>query len=302
MPDNNPRIVRYVGGSIAALAVFAAIVFFGINSGYFPSFSGHPATSQTGATVPTDVFMAQVENREAWYDHRAIATWVAFCLGVHSPENLPESLRWSLEPPGRVFSRWTEEQPTAELTSQHRAVMNLSNALYMERIDSVERLGSVSQSLEKFQVSAIIIGLLTTVFISLSSTDIIKDTNTTLSTIKMTVKIFAIVLPAIGTAVAALNTFYDPKSDQIRYSRMSDSAGLLHRQIALGVANLFCVKADGNQSAEWGKNASQIDAWINAHKTLTAPSTQKAETATSSDNSTAPGGSAGSPKLPTPKN
>jgi hypothetical protein len=294
MPFTNPKMARYVWGSVAAVAVIAAILFGG---SYLRSHANR-TTQPEAATSSTDVFMSQVENREAWHDHRAVANWVAFCLNVHSPENLPEAIRWSLEPPGRVFANWTEEKPEGEITTQHRTVIGLSNALFMERIDSVERLGGVSQSLEKFQVSAIIIGLLTTVFISLSSTDIIKDTNATLKTIKISVKIFAIVLPAIGTAVAALNTFYDPKSEQIRYGRISESAGLLHRAVALGVANLACVPTSAaKDNPDWARNAVQIEAWVNAHKTLISGTTQKAETATSGDNPSVQGTAGGSPKL-----
>ncbi len=168
----------------------------------------------------------------------------------------------------------------------------LSNALFLERTDSLEKLSSVSRSLEKFQVSAIIIGLLTTVLISLSSTDIIKDSTPALNFTKVTVKIFAIILPAVGTAVAALNTFYDPKSDQIRYSRISEAASLLHRQIALGVGDLAC--AAPTDKDNWTKNAAQIDAWINAHKSLISPSTQKTDTTATTDGARVQGASAGS--------
>ena len=300
MPFNKPNMARNIAIGVAAISVVAVLAVLGINSNFFSFLSNRAAApAADSASANPDPFMAQVENREAWHDHRAVASWVASCLGVHSPENLPATFRWSLEPPGRIFGNWPEEKPTGDFTSQHRAVIGLSNALFMERVDSVERLGTVSQSLEKFQVSAIVIGLLTTVFISLSSTDIIKDTNAALTTIKISVKVLAIVLPMVGTAVAALNTFYDPKSDQIRYGRMSEAAGQLHRQIALGIANLTCVPASTKNNPAWDKNATQIDAWINAHKSLISPATQKAEAATSSDSATNQGRAGGSPKQPT---
>jgi hypothetical protein len=301
----DPKLVRIVGGAVTAIVIVAAIIVFGIKPGLLSFVSKPTAPARADAAPPApptspDVFMTQIENREAWYDHRAIATWVTSCLGAHSPENLPEAVRWALEPPGRFFTIWTEEKPIGELTSQHRAVIGLSNALFMERIDSSEKLGTISPSLEKSQVLAIIIGLLTTVFISLSSTDIIKDTNVTLRTIKISVKIFAIVLPAVGTAVTALNAVNDSRAEQAKYSRIFDSAVLLHRQIALGIASLSCAPAsakNAKNSPEWDKNDIQIRDWINAHKALIASSTQKTETATSGDISAGqakPGGSQGS--------
>jgi hypothetical protein len=291
---DNPKVARYVWGSIAAIVVVAAIAVLVIKPDLLFSPSKPAADA---ATVSPDVFMAQPENREAWHDHRAIVTWVASCLGVHSPENLPESLRWSLEPPLRIFSVWKEEQPTGDLTSQHRAVIGLSNGLFLQRVDAVERGRDAFTLNQKFQMSAIIIGLLTTVFISLSSTDIIKDSNRFLSVIKISVKIFAIVLPAVGTAVAASSAFYDPGSDRIKYNGIAESASNLHRQIASGVGGLSCVPAaakNDKNNADWANNDAQIAEWIKAYKTLT-PSAKKAENTATGDSSSDLGNTGGGP-------
>jgi hypothetical protein len=289
----NPKVARYIGGSIAAIVVVAAIAVLVIKPDFLfsPSNPSADANNSTGvkmaAPASPDVFMAQPENREAWHDHRTIATWIASCLGVHSPENLPESLRWSLEPPLRIFYLWKEEKPTSDLTSQHRAVIGISNGLFLQRVDAVERAGDAFKSSQTFVVSAIIIGLLTTVFISLSSTDIIKDTNPALRTIKISVKVLAIVLPAVGTAVAALSAFYDPGSDRVRYSSIVEAASNLHRQIAAGVGSLACVPASARNdknNADWAKNEAQITEWIKAYKTLT-PSAKKADNTASGNSS-----------------
>jgi hypothetical protein len=265
---------------IIAVAVVAVALVVGI-AGYRTSLFGLAGQKPTVASTSTDQFMSIVENRQAWFDHRTIASWVASCLSVHSPENLPETYRWTLEPPGRYFNVWKEEQPNGDITLQHRAVIGLSNALFVERTDSREQLAQAFTSLQKFQVTIIVIGLLTTVFISLSSTELISESTRFWQTTKMTVKVFAIVLPAIGTAIAALNTFYDPKSDLIRYGRTLDSAGLLHRQVALGITGLSCTAQ--KDSDDWKKNTAQIDTWINAHKTLMSPPSQKPDATSGGD-------------------
>jgi hypothetical protein len=129
-----------------------------------------------------------------------------------------------------------------------------------------------------------LIGLLTTALVTLSTTNLISESTPAWINFKTVIKLLAIVFPAIATAVAALNAFYDPKSEFVRQARNADSAGQLHRQLAVGVWVLSCT--NDVASPDWKNNASQIDQWVNTHKTITAPPSAKPDTSGSSDNTT----------------
>lgn len=239
--------------------VISVVVVTGILFFVFPRW-----LTWTASQPLADEFSSVVENREAWTDHRTVVNWIAQCVGVHAPENLPEAKRIAMETPYRTFFVGPEETPTGNFTTQHYAVHGLSSALFLERTNGAERANQAFKSLERIQVATILIGLITTVLISLSSTDLLWES------LKSAVKILAIVFPAVGTALAALNAFYDPKNDLIRYGRNADAARQIHRQLALGVWELSCTSDP--KSAEWQANKLQIDQWITTHKSLLTPS------------------------------
>lgn len=93
---------------------------------------------------------------------------------------------------------------------------------------------------------AILIGLATTVLVSFGSTEFGKgDTKTA-----RTIRILAIIFPALGTAAAAITAFYAPREDLARSSQALASLRQVHEQIA---AELGSVKCPTRSEVEDGK-------------------------------------------------
>jgi hypothetical protein len=136
----------------------------------------------------------------------------------------------------------------------------LSNGLTAQRRDLAGTVDASYSSLQVIQLTIILIGLVTTILVSISSTEFGKGDTPTARTIR----ILAIVFPALGTAAAALNSFYSPRDEMTRASHTLASLSQLHGQIAVGIWSIPCATSMADSTefkvvlTDWGKRYQDI--------------------------------------------
>jgi hypothetical protein len=115
---------------------------------------------------------------------------------------------------------------------------------------------------------SIAIGMITTILVSVSSTEFGRGDGPP----QRLIRVFAIIFPALGTAVAAVISFYGPQGEWVQASRTLASETQLHDQIALTVWKLSCPTGDTDDSTKplidnlenWSKRYIEIQTIPNA--------------------------------------
>lgn len=121
----------------------------------------------------------------------------------------------------------------------------LSTSILIGRGENAVAAANAYLALQIATLVAISLGLATTVLVSLSSTEFGKGDGRTARAIR----IFAIVFPALGTAVAAIAAFYAPGESRARASQGLAGFRQVHDQIASDLGALPCPSSSA-QTAE----------------------------------------------------
>jgi hypothetical protein len=145
----------------------------------------------------------------------------------------------------------------------------LSESIARARVDSAQDAATAYRNLQIGTWGAILLGLATTVLVSLSSTEFGKGDGT----IPRCIRVFAIVFPALGTAVAAITAFYAPRESLSRSSQALVSFRQIHDQIASDLSEVPCPSEEEAASgkgdivrklAEWKKGIRDARALADA--------------------------------------
>ena len=254
-------------------------------SGFGSSAAPNPASDKTKEELKSLTERAQSEFSAASSDHWTIAIWFASCQGAATPYDLPNVIAAQLTPFGQDDWSGSEDQVKALPTPQQRQVAQLSLNLYRERIAGAGSVASSETHAAIMQWVIILLGLLTTIVVSLSSTEYGKGEERVAKNLRLT----AIMLPAIGTAVAAVNAFYSPSQKAVQAERTLSSLGQLHNQIASESWGIACI-ADPKDPA-WLQNDNKIALWIKRYQEIRTAAGTAADTSGSSGQSAAKGGS-----------
>jgi hypothetical protein len=217
-----------------------------------------------------------VENQQMQADHMRILSWVFRCTSTERPDSLPDYIKDMY--PGYYFRpdsqiRVREGEIRKAFRTPHnfeRGIIELSFAIWWERYSLRLKARDAYSFWQLTALTTIALGMLTTIFITLSSTDLLQA-NTNLKSI---VRMLAIVLPALGTAAAAVTAFYGPQADWGQASRTLGSITNLHDQMALGVWNLDCLGSDDPKKAETNEALikTALDKWTSRYnESLTVP-------------------------------
>lgn len=205
--------------------------------------------------------------------HSSIANWVLRCVGASAVNQVPANFRPIFQDPSPFLV--LEDVDTSKL-SQPRSLnvseislVQLSYSILSQRMALSNKATDSYLNLEYVQALTILIGLITTVVVSVSSTELFGKADTVWG---KGLKFMAIFLPALGTAVAAINAFYNPRDDWNRASNTLANMAQLHSQMAVGIWAVDCIKdndADslkkvGDKVAEWTKRYGDIVAVADA--------------------------------------
>lgn len=215
----------------------------------FPETRGAVAALLNGPPKKDRLETQSSPDREMYdmqFDHMSVANWVMQCTGTVVPNSLPSHVRDMY--PGYQFTEPVMSKATGQVIPDNppgpnnleREVIQLSFSLwtgrYSLRIKATETFGRW----QFFAITTIIIGMLTTIFISLSATDALRQRSERFQT---TIKFLAIVFPAIGTAFAGVTAFYGPQAEAAQASRTLTGLTNLHREMSISVWDLTCLRA-----------------------------------------------------------
>ncbi len=208
------------------------------------------------STVPNSAYVGLTEEY-------SVRDWVKHCVTGNSLEPLPKEIELLIAPYSASQSDGQARPGAASIrkpNNQEMNILQLSRTILGQRQDLFRTVDSSYSSLQIIQLTIILIGLVTTILVSVSSTEFGKGDTSTAKTIR----ILAIVFPALGTAAAALNSFYSPRDEMTRASHTLASLAQLHGQIAVGIWSVACA-TDMTDSkdfkvilTDWGKRYQDI--------------------------------------------
>jgi len=178
--------------------------------------------------------------------HSSITSWVFRCAGASDILDLPPSIRPNFEL-GRSFDFGNANKEFKVPNIYETNVAQLATSIAYQRFDLDQRVSSSFTYLQYIQWLTILIGLVTTVVVSVSSAELLGPTD---SRNGKFIRVLAIILPAFGTAVAAVNSFYNPRDEWNRASNTLASLSQLHGQIATGIWALECAKNKDDPAAK----------------------------------------------------
>lgn len=220
------------------------------------------------------------EYKNAINDHIVVSQWISYCL---ADKPVPRELLYHLDAPVSQNERDKRQDKQVFISPIYMRLAILSEMLSNRRI-ALDR--NLSGSYTVAQVGAflsILIGLLTTVLVGLNSTDIGKQQNR----IGLTIRVSALALPALGTAVAALIAFYDPNGNLARQSQVSAGLQQLHSQVSMVVWKTTCDKPEdiATKLDTWTQRMGDLISNVGDNRTQSA-STQNKPTGQSAGQST----------------
>ena len=180
--------------------------------------------------------------------HQSIATWVARRKGLQSTDDLPPDILYKFRLYRGSGASADVSKPTILSNVELRLLMLSLTILNDRNMYWIKR----RRNYRRAQVSTwvtIIIGLMTTIMVSLSSTEFGKEPDVSgvagvvggvkaPVTTATLIHFLAIILPAIGTAAAAIIAFYAFSAEMARASHTLLNLRQVHSQMALDIWSL----------------------------------------------------------------
>jgi uncharacterized membrane protein YgcG len=184
-------------------------------------------------------------------DHAAISDWVRYCIGVGPGDSRLQATQYAFLTPSQkllrhplaVEPKWPDgvHQPNR---SEHNLIQ-LSKQLSEQRIRLIPKVRATYSFSQLATLIAIAIGMITTILVSVSATEFGRGDGPP----QRLIRVLAIIFPALGTATAAVVSFYSPQAEWVQASRTLASETQLHDEIALTIWKLTCPTPDTDDSS-----------------------------------------------------
>jgi hypothetical protein len=184
-------------------------------------------------------------------DHDAISERVQTCMRLNPSADLPRAVEYEFETgveKRHDFAsggKWPAE--IRPLNRWERLLLQLSDQISEQRVKLMGKVRSSYFFWEVATIVSILVGMITTILVSLSSINIGAAGRGR----HQIIRVLAIVFPVLGTATAAVIGFYSPQAAWAHASRTLASLTQLHGQIALTVWRLPCPEVDAVPSSPW---------------------------------------------------
>jgi len=201
-------------------------------------------------------------------DHEAIAEWLMGCVDKRFPDQpKPRDIAPALfiipgVPPISSYTRDMVSRDSFEeadlrdairlLTHQEKELIQLSRDLSEHRLLNSRKARSAYIEWEIVTIISICIGTVTTILVSLSSTEFGRDHGR----FQRPIRVLAIIFPALATAAAAITGFYSPQVTLGQASGTLASETQLHGQIALALWKIPCL---GSKPSRQGDGTDRLD-------------------------------------------
>jgi hypothetical protein len=233
--------------------------------------------------LPQTIELAKTSPTEQWSAgktaHDSIKTWVLHCIKANSVRELPENLQTIFSADEITFFPISslmnvvrsitdnekgiiENKRKIPIVQEMNAVQ-LSYAMRNQRIEIGRKTNESNLELQYIQWITILIGLVTTVVVSVSSTELFGKVDTPLG---RGLRFLAIFLPALGTAVAAINAFYNPRDDWNKAANALANLAQLHGQMSIGIWSVKCPDAQDEDSKK--PLIAKLDEWTKRYNDI----------------------------------
>jgi len=204
-------------------------------------------------------------------EHAAISDWVKYCIGIGPGESAVQHA--FLTPSQKLLTHPYAAEPKwpdgiHQLNRSEHNLIQLSNELSEQRVGLIPKVRSAYFFWQLATLISIAIGMITTILVSVSSTEFGRGDGPH----QRLIRVLAIIFPALGTATAAVISFYSPQAEWGQASRTLASETQLHDEIALTVWKLTCPTTDADDSVKpltdrlenWSKRYIEIQTIPNA--------------------------------------
>jgi len=217
---------------------------------------GEQSTPAAPYDVPDNVIVnqAQSEGAAAYQDNLYVARWFAACSKFSAIEKMPPELVIWVQPFRVEWTSTSDAKIETPPGPQQFQVAELSHALYRQRVAGAASVHDTYAFAQWMQWIIIILGFLTTIVVTLSTS---QEYGRGDGKGPRNLRFLAIALPVLGTAVAAVNAFYNPSQQFAAAKRTLAGLAQLHNQVATELPTLACTDPDG-KIAQWVKRYQDI--------------------------------------------
>jgi hypothetical protein len=112
----------------------------------------------------------------------------------------------------------------------------IARTMFLERVGAAQRAATSYAELQLFTWLAIGLGLLTTVLVAFSATEFGRGDGG----LARSIRVLAVIFPAVGTSLAAIAAFYAPREELARSSQLLATLRQVHVQIAVDLPRVAC--------------------------------------------------------------
>jgi hypothetical protein len=183
-------------------------------------------------------------------EHAAISDWVKYCIGVEPGDGAFQATQHAFLTPSQkllthpyaVEPKWPDG--IHQLHRSEHNLIQLSKELSEQRVGLIPKVRSAYFFWQLATLISIAIGMITTILVSVSSTEFGRGDGPH----QRLIRVLAIIFPALGTATAAVISFYSPQAEWGQASRTLASETQLHDEIALTVWKLTCPTTETDDS------------------------------------------------------
>jgi len=244
-------LLRYLGRIVGIFAILSLLV---LTSYMFYSFF----LSENARLKERYASMQSV------MDFESIRTWVMDCWGVSNYKSLPIYYQELLSYGSPTYylaetdiDKLPDELPIGKrrLYKEERSILVLNRSLSFAREYYKFQVQDLYVYLQLGTILSIVIAMLTTIFVSISSTEFGRGEGRA----QKSIRVVSIILPIMGTAVSGVMAFYTPAQSWNQASRTLATITQLHAQMAVGVWGLKCI--DPKDKENVSKAQSMLDDW-----------------------------------------
>ena len=181
---------------------------------------------------------SDAEIKAAQVNDEAINNWVARCtFSLLLQPEIKARVRVIFGSDDEFYGKIQEDPGSLDIILPAATDLRfLSNSILIRRGENAMAASNSYFALQAATLVAIALGLATTVLVSLSSTEFGKGDGL----LARSIRILAIVLPALGTATAAVAAFYSPGQSYSRATQALASYRQVHDQITTDLGPLQC--------------------------------------------------------------
>jgi hypothetical protein len=228
--------------SITTVCVIVIVAYFAISPSYRESVLDKLGVNYT---ISKGLDPARFSDKEDYDlenvqtvipDYNAVKHWVLNCLGA-DPERPASAIRFALVP-DRVkrdyFDPGEWPKDIRHFDADEKLIIQLNKRLTDQRLNLMGKVRSSYFFWEIATLASIIIGMVTTILVSLSSTEFGRGDGQR----QRIIRVLAIIFPVLGTATAAIINFYSPQAEWGQASRTLASLTQLHGQMGLALWKL----------------------------------------------------------------